>query len=371
MKIAFNREKFQAAFQTAAAVAPARSPKPILQNVKLEVTAGGATLSATDMELGVRVDVEGVEVEKAGSAVLPKDRFTSILRESSDETLTIETDEQGAIVKGDRSKFRLPSENPEEFPDVAKFAEEKYHTVTARVLRELIRRTVFATDVETARYALGGVLLEFEPDKIVAVGTDSRRLAKMEGPATTEGGHESGDVTTIVPSKAMQVLERSLTNDEANVQIAARGNDILILSDRVTLYSRLVEGRFPKWRDVIPKNRKASRVEMTAGPLHSIIRQAAIVATNESRGIDFNFEKGSLVLTGATSEIGESRVEMPVSFDDDPTVLRLDHRFVSDFLRVLDPGRSFTFEVEDGDKAALLSTDDGYDYVIMPLKRDV
>ena len=177
MKVTCDREQLLAAFQTAAAVAPARSPKPILQNVKLEVAENSAIILATDLEVGVRTVVSGVDVQVGGAAVLPVARFGSILRESSDERLRIETDAQATIVRGERSEFRLPAENPQEFPAVTDFAETKYHQLPTRLLKELIRRTAFATDNESSRYALGGVLLEFAADKITGVGTDGRRLA--------------------------------------------------------------------------------------------------------------------------------------------------------------------------------------------------
>ena len=123
----------------------------------------------------------------------------------------------------------------------------------------MIRRTVFATDNESSRYALGGVLLELGADKIIAVGTDGRRLAKMEGPAKSVGGHQTGDNTTIVPTKAMHLIERALTDADAEVQIAARANDILVKSPRVTIYSRLVEGRFPKLAGRVSRSAAASR----------------------------------------------------------------------------------------------------------------
>ena len=134
-------------------------------------------------------------------------------------------------------------------------------------MRELIRRTIFATDNESSRYALGGVLLEMAADKITGVGTDGRRLAKMEVPAQGVGGHQTGDSMTIVPTKAMQLIERALTDGDAEIQIAARANEVLVRSPRATIYSRLVEGRFPKWRDVFPQRTGAMKVELTVGPL--------------------------------------------------------------------------------------------------------
>ena len=370
MKVTCDREAFLAAFQTAAAVVPSRSPKPILQNIKLEVTDQGAILLATDLEIGIRIQVPGIQAQVPGSAILPLGRFGSILRESSDTTLRLESDGQGTLVRGERSEFKLPAENPQEFPTVADFNETAFHELPARLLRELIKRTIFATDNESSRYALGGVLLEMGPDKIVGVGTDGRRLAKMEVPARSVGGHQSGDSMTIVPSKAMQLIERALTDGDAEIQLAARANEILVRSPRATIYSRLVEGRFPKWRDVFPQRSGVIRIDLTVGPLYSAVRQAAIVTSEESRGVDFNFEAGSLVLSGRAAELGQSRIELPIAYDGSPTSITLDPRYVSDFLKVLDPEKVITMELKDAESAAVCSTDDGYGYVIMPLARD-
>ena len=370
MKISFEREKFHAAFQTAAAVAPARSPKPILQNVKLEVSKEGAQLMATDLEVGIRINVSGVTVEAPGSAVLPIARFGPILRESVDEKLHLESDGQSSQIRGDRSQWKLPVENPDEFPNVAVFKEEKFHELAARLFREMVRRTVFATDNESSRYALGGVLLEMDADKMIAVGTDGRRLAKMEGPAHSVGGHQTAGQTTIVPSRAMNLLERAVVDSDGEVQLSARVNDILIRSPRFTIYSRLVEGRFPKWRDVFPHRSDAVKIELSVGPLHSAVRQAAIATSEESRGIDFTFENGLLVLSGRAADVGQSRVELPVAYSGPKVSIALDPRFFSDFLRVLDPEKTFTLELKDSDSAAVCTTDDGYGYVIMPLARD-
>src|SRR3974390_420552 len=177
MKITCEREKLLHAFQTAASVAPARSPKPILQNLKLDVHDD----KGIDLEVGIRIDVEGICVEAPGSVVLPISRFLSILRESSDEKLAVESDGRKILVRGPGSEFQLPSENPDEFPAVGLFDEARYHELPARFFREVVRRTVFATDNESSRYALGGVLLELAPDHIMAVATDGRRLARQGG----------------------------------------------------------------------------------------------------------------------------------------------------------------------------------------------
>jgi DNA polymerase-3 subunit beta len=370
MKISCDREQLLHAFQTVATVAPARSPKPILQNVKLDATQGGVALTATDLEIGIRHAVTGVDVQAPGSIVLSVARFGSILRENTDQTLHIESDGQGTTIRGERSKFQLPAENPAEFPPVADFSESAFFEIPARLLRELIRRTVFATDNESSRYALGGVKLEFDEGGITAVGTDGRRLAKMSGPIAAHGGAAAPQQNTIVPTRAMQLIERAIAPSDAELQMAIRGNEFLVHSPRATIAARLLEGRFPDWRKVFPAAGSGTQIELAAGPTHAAVRQAAIVTSEESRGIDFTFGDGSVVLAGKAAEVGQSRVEVPIGYAGGELTITLDPRFVVDFLKVLDADKTFTIELKDSDSAAMCSTDDGYAYVIMPLARD-
>ena len=369
MKVKIKRESFLKVFQVAAAVAPARSPKTILQNVKMDVTDKGGLLTATDMEVGVRLNIPDLEVDTAGTAVIPVQRLSLILRESSDEFLFIESDPDKTLVTGQSSRFELQSQNPDEFPEVADFEDSDYFEVTAGVMRELIKRTLFATDSESSRYALGGVLLEMEDDSIVAVGTDGRRLAKMQG-ALSKVGNPSVGSATIVPARAMQLIERILPDDSVSIQLAARANDLLIREPGCVFYTRLVEGRFPKWREVLPDRNDSHRIDIPVGPMYSALRQAAIVSSEESRGVDFTFSEGSLVLSNSTAEVGQSRIEMPVPFDKEELTITLDHRYVADFLKVLQPDKTFTLDIENGEQAAYCVTEDNYGYVIMPLAKD-
>jgi DNA polymerase-3 subunit beta len=370
VKLVIDRNAFANLFQLAAAVAPTRSPKPILQNIKIEATKDDTILTATDTEVGVRLHVPNVEVKTPGAAVIPVSRLSMILRESTDDTLELTTDGEKTIVEGKHSRFELQGQNPDEFPDVSDFDEKNYYEIIGSVFHELIKRTLFATDAESSRYALGGILLEFSESKVIAVGTDGRRLAKMEGPIKTVG-KPGGSGTTIVPSKSMQLMDRILPhNSEASVKIATRQNDLLVQHDTSVFSTRLVEGRFPKWRDVIPTRQESTRIDLPVGPIHSALKQAAIVSSEESRGIDFTFKDGSLVLTNSTAEVGQSRVEMPVPYEAGEMTITLDHRFVSDFLKVLEPEKNFTFDIENGESAAYCLTEDNYGYVIMPLSRE-
>jgi DNA polymerase-3 subunit beta len=374
MKVRLTREPLLAALQSASAVVPARSPKPVLSNVKLEVQGTSAVLSATDLEVGIRIDLEGVEPGAAGAVLLPSGRLMAIVRESQPGTVfDIHSDGTAAVVKAPRSEFRLPAEDPLEFPSVATFPTEACFELSQPLVRELVRRTVFSTDNESSRYALGGVLLELttqsSPVSVIAVGTDGRRLAKMEGPATTKDGSPA-DAQPIVPARAMQLMERCLGDASMPVQVAVRPSEILVKTGPTTISARLVEGRFPRWRDVFPDRPDASQVKIVAGPLLAAVRQAAIVTSEQSKGVDFSFEPGQLVLSGRSAESGESRIELPIEHAGPVVKIKLDPRFLSEFLRVLDGAVTVTLELTDAQSACVCRTDDGYGYVIMPLAAD-
>jgi len=240
----------------------------------------------------------------------------------------------------------------------------------ARFFREIVRRTVFATDSESSRYALGGVLLELTADHITAVATDGRRLARQEGPAKSVGDLPAGDRMTIIPTRAMQLLDRAIGDKEEVLQLSARENDVLIKSGRIVMYSRLVEGRFPKWRDVFPRRDNTQRIELSVGPFYAAVRQAMIVTSDERRGVDFTFAQGKAILVAHGAEYGESHVEMPIAYEGPEIVITLDPRYLNEFLRVLNPESTLLMELRDSESAAVCSTDDGYAYVIMPLARD-
>ena len=373
MKIRCPREPLLQALQAAAAVVPARSPKPVLSNVKVEATREGAVLSATDLEVGIRIEIEGVEVAAEGAVLLPSGRLAAIVRESAAGTVfDLHSDGTAAVVQAPRSQFRLPAEDPLEYPSVSAFPGSPCFEVAAPLMRELVRRTVFATDNESSRYALGGVLVELGGGEVIAVGTDGRRLAKMQGPVTVhaDGATPPADAQPIVPAKAMQLIERCVGPADVPVQIAVRPSEILAKSGSTTISARLVEGRFPRWRDVFPDRPEAIRIGIVAGPFLAAVRQAAIVTSEQSKGVDFGFEAGQLVLSGRSAESGESHIELPIDHAGAPLRIKLDPRFVSEFLRVLDGGTTVTVELTDSQSACVCRTEDGYGYVIMPLAAD-
>jgi DNA polymerase-3 subunit beta len=369
MKLSCSRSALAAAFQTVSGVIPTRTPKPILQNVKLEAAAGQAVLIGTDQEVGIRYRLAEANVEVAGEVLLPTNRVLSILREMQGDAVFIETTDSGTVISGERAKYKLGAENPAEFPLVAEFDEQNAVTIAANVLKQMIQRTVFATDTESTRYALGGVLVEIKGDSIVMAATDTRRLAVMRGQCTASGKAAAENAIPVVPSKALALIERTLSDNDTPVSIAIRNNDVLVKTPLATIYSRLVEGRFPKYQDVIPAQ-CTSTVELVVGPFYSAVRQAQIVTSEESRGVDFEIAPGLMTLASRAAEIGESKVELPISYDGAPLVITFDPRYVAEFLRVLEPEQPIRLELTDSESAAVFRTDDGYIYIVMPLSRD-
>ena len=369
MKLTCSRTVLAGAFQTVSGVVPTRTPKPILQNIKLQALPGQLIITGTDQEIGIRYQVNDVNVQRPGEALLPTSRTAAILRELQGEEVTIEVADEVTYIRGERSEYKLGYTDPAEFPAVAEFEFSDYFIVAADQFRQLIRRTVFATDTESTRYALGGVLLDIKDSRLTLAATDTRRLAVARGTCSAHGSPKSENTAPVIPSKAMTLIERSLGGSEEPVWIVIRQNDVLVRSGPTTLYSRLVEGRFPRYEDVIPKQSEIT-VDLVAGPFHSAVRQAQIVTSDESRGVDFRFAAGLLTLTSAAAEVGQSKIELPIALDQGDLSIVFDPRYVSDFLKVLPPEQALQLELQDSDSAALFKTMDGYQYIVMPLAKD-
>lgn len=347
-----------------AAVAP-RDVKPILRNLKAIAEPDRCTLMATDLELGIRLEVRGVKVEETGEAILPAARTLSILREATDEELHLEANAEKCLVRGQYNEFEMPSEDPANFPDVPAFTADQYHELTAGQLRDMIRRTIFAAAVENPRYAVTGVLWELEDNQARLIATDGRRLAVDQGTATPFGGHDTKGQTPVVPTKAMGLLERNLSDAEEIVRVSFRPNEVLFKTERAMVYSRLVEGRYPAYREVFPK-KATSKVPLSVGPFYSAVRQAAIMTDDESKKVTFSFTKGKLTLQASGAETGRSKVELPLEYEGRAVDIRFDPKYLTDMLRVLDEDAALTLELVDGTSPALFRTGN-YSYIVMPL----
>ncbi len=366
MKAICHREGLLSACQLASAAIPARDVKPILKNLKAIAGDGRCTLMGTDMEVGIRLDVQGLTILEPGEAILPAAKLLAILRETRDGELTIEADPSACLIKGPSLEFEMPSEDPAQFPDLPTFAEDKFHEITAGSLREMIRRTVFAAADETARYSMTGVLWELDENVAKLVATDGRRLALTQGIATGYGGHTTKGQAPVVPTKAMNLLERNLQDDEETVKICLRPNEVLFRTERSVIYSRLVEGRFPDYKQVMPK-KQGTRIVLQAASFQAAVRQAAIMTDEDSKRVTFRFSKNNLTLKAQGATAGRSKVELPIEYDGKTLEIGFNPAYLVDMLKVLPQDAELTLDLIDAGSPALYRCGAEYSYLVMPL----
>jgi DNA polymerase-3 subunit beta len=366
MKMVCHREGLLSACQLASVAVSTRDVKPILKNLKALIEGDRCTLMATDLELGIRLEVRGIKVEEPGDAILPAARLTAILRESTDEELHLEAGPDACFVRGQHTEFEMPGEDPGEFPDVPAFEGDKYHELPAGQLREMIHRTIFAVAAENPRYALTGIMWELEKTTVRLVATDGRRLAIVDGTTTVQTGPDTKGQTPVVPTKAMGLLERNLQDPDERVRVILRPNEALFKTERAMIYSRLVEGRYPPYREVFPK-KQTVKIPLEIGPFQTAVRQAAIMTDEETKKVTFAFAPKKLTLQARGATTGRSKVELPISYDGKPINISFDPKYVTDMLRILTPDNPLTLELIDGNSVALFRSGENYSYIVMPL----
>lgn len=368
MKATTNREGLLTAFTVVAGVVPARSPKQILENVKLEIGEGQeATLSGTDLDVGIRYRVSGATAIQPGQSVIPCAKVIAILREMPDETIEIDSSGNVVTLRGSTSRFELNSADPLQFPEVITSDAPLPCRIKSSVLETMIKRTVFAAAQENSRYALNSVLFEVDGSVARMVATDGKRLAIMPGPVTCDEPPPRG--TYLIPPKTLHLALKVLVDPEEEVGFSLREGEFLLRTTKVTVHSRLTEGRFPQYQDVIPAAGKI-QIPLATAPFATAVRQARIVTDKNSKGVDFLFDQGNLTLNSLGSEVGQSTVRMPISYDGKAIQVTFDPQFLIDALRVVDPDGEIQLHMSDGGKASVLRSPDEYAYVVMPLTRD-
>jgi DNA polymerase-3 subunit beta len=370
-RITIEVKPFAEALAAIQGVIPTRSPRPILQNFLLRVDPdGGSTVQATDLEVGVTHRVVGVKAEAPLSLALVLDprRFGGWLRATRDAELDLYLDGATVEIRGPTSQFTCPTEDPTLYPTIPEFPAAPGHHVAAADLRRLIRRTAFCCDPQSTRYALGGTLWERGPDSLTMVGTDGRRLAHATAPAVGAGVEGDPKEAPVVPLKALKLLERVLDDLDGPATVVVAGSAAFVRTERADVYARLVEGRFPRYRDVFP-GRPEATVPFEAGTLLAAVEQAQIATSEESRGVDFHFAAGRLRAEARAADVGAADVELACAYEGPPLVITFDARYLADCLKVLDPTLPIELDLIDAKNAAVLRTQDGYQFVLMPLTR--
>ena len=371
MKVVCPVEGLLAACQIAQMAVAPRTTKPILSHVKAVAQDDALVLMATDLEVGIRYELRGIKVSRAGSAILPIGKLVSILREASDSEVAIDAGEEKTKVTLRGGKYELPGGDPAEFPDVPTFeSADRYHEITAGVLRTMIKRTQFAANRKdsTARFSVNGVLWDAEKGQARLVATDTKRLAMANGPVEMFGEVEEEKTQShLVPLKAIGLLERNLTDDGERIRVALKANDALFQTERATIYTRLVEGRFPPYQQFIPK-KFPTKIAINVPEFHAKVRQAAITSDDESKRVDFSFEPGRVTLAARGPETGSSEVEMVLpDFTGTAVKIAFDPIYLTEMFRAIDGEPNATLELIDSLKPAVFRLGDNYLYLVMPM----
>lgn len=368
MKVICNRGALLEAISVAGNVVASRTPKPVLQCLKLTAEGNALTVAATDLEVAIRYTDNQVQVDEPGEVLLPADKLRDIVRESIDDTIAIEVGEgeagSTASIRGQDSHFKIFTQRVSEFPPVPDFEGQADFTIPGGALKQLIGQTLFAAAKESTRYAFNGVLVVAKGKKINLVSTDGRRLAMAKGDLSEDKLSKDG-ATAIIPAKALQLIDKLIDDPEEAVGFQMRENQVIFHTTSATLTSNLVEGQFPPYEDVIPKDTDKQMSAGTADFL-SAIRRAALLTTEESKGVRMAFGKKGLVLTSRSPESGEATVNFPCKFEGSDVEIGFNPTFLTEALRVVDSD-DVTLELTAANRPGLLKGGPNFLYVIMPV----
>jgi DNA polymerase-3 subunit beta len=365
MKANFNREALAEALGLLTSIVPSRTPKPILQCVKITAGEKDVRICATDLEVGINYCVSGVQVEDAGAVVVPADKLTAIVRESADEVLSLEATEGTCEIKGSDSHFTVYGQEPEQYPSVPDFDGAAGLEIALDKLQEGIEQCLFATAKESTRYAINGVLWEIKGKKLSLVATDGRRLARTRVSLASVSDGAAAKAKIIMPAKTMGLLGRLSGSDKDSVAVRLVDNQTVLRCGNAVISSNLVEGNFPKYEDIIPSDYDKKLTLSTEAAL-SAVRRSALLTSEESRGIKLSVGKGCLVFSARAPETGDAEIKMAVEYKGEPIEIGFSPQFLIDVLRVIKtPG--FELELGQSDRPGLIRSGKDFLYVLMPI----
>ena len=319
------------------------------------------------MELALQYTITQVDIATAGVALIPAGKLSEIVNNSPDDTLTLETTGESTTIKGSDAHYKVFGYNAEEFPPISSFEGEADFTITAGALRQLLDRTRFAAAREMTRYAINGVLFERKGKKVSLVATDGHRLAQTKDDIAGDGK----DVSAVVPIKAINLIERLLVDPEQSVSLQFKENKLFVQvasetgGVASTMSSSLVEGTFPPYGDVIPKD-SDKKVTLNRDRFLSAVRRAALLTNEESKGVRLAFASGTLSIQSRAPEMGEAKIDLPVEYTGEAIEIGFNPTYLMDALKVAD-GEQVTFEMKTSNKPGLLRSGPGFLYVVMPV----
>jgi DNA polymerase III subunit beta len=367
MKFTISREKLQEGLQAVTAAVPAKTTLPVLANLLVETTERGIRFSATDLDIAVSTEVSA-DVETPGAITIPAKKLSEIARELPPSPVKISASgEQRVTLECGRSKFKLLGLPRDEFPTFPSVRFNESWRVKSGELQKLISHTAFAVSTEESRPILNGVLWELREERMRMVATNGHRLAKMELPVD---GSTAPPGDLIVPPKALEQIRRLFPAEE-ELEIARGDNHLGFRSPFTSVFTRLVEGPYPNYEQVIPKDNDRYALADKAA-LTQALKRMSVIASDQTHRIRLSFNTGMLKFSVTTPDLGEASDELPVNYTGDQLDIGFNATYLLEILRYMPteqvrltfkaPERAATIEPEGWDDPAK------YLCLVMPLR---
>jgi DNA polymerase III subunit beta len=367
MKVICEKDELIKGSQIVQTVVSPKSTLPILSNFLFETENQKIKLSSTNLEVGVSCYIKG-EIVKEGSITVPAKRFADIIRElPSTENIEIKADDASQIdVKCGKSKFMLMGLPKSDYPVLPDFPEEKTFMIQAEALAAMFRKTSFSVSNDETRYVLNGIYLIIENGTLKFVATDGRRLAFI----TREGFDKKMSQKVIIPIKAVSEIQRilSVSDGKEEVKVGVAQNQIAFKIGSITLISRLIDGTYPSYEQVIPKKFDL-QIKLNVKQTLSAVKQMAILTSEKASVVKFIFGKNVLRLTAQSQGLGSGEVEIDIQHSGPNIEIAFNPLFLIDILRNIDEDE-VNFELTNPLNPALIVPlkDKQYQSVVMPMR---
>ena len=367
MRFTISREKLQEGLSAVAASIPAKTTLPVLANILLETTERGIRLSGTDLDIAVSTEV-AADVETPGAITIPAKKLQEIARELPPSPVKISaTGEQRISLECGRSRFKLLGLPKDEFPAFPSVRFDESWRIKSGDLQKLIQHTSFAVSTEESRPILNGVLWELRPERMRMVATNGHRLARMELPIASTGA-ATGDL--IVPPKALDQIRRLFPAEE-ELEIARGDNHLGFRSPFTAVYTRLIEGPYPNYEQVIPKDNDKYAIADKAS-LTQALKRMSVIASDQTHRIRLSFNAGMLKFSVQTPDLGEAADELPIRFEGDQLDIGFNASYLLEILRYM-PTEEIRLTFKAPERAATVEPEGWTDpaqylCLVMPLR---
>ncbi|CAA6676390.1 MULTISPECIES: DNA polymerase III subunit beta [unclassified Lentimonas] len=373
MKFKINQDHFSNGLQQVLNVVGSRATMPILSNVLIEAEEGHISLTTTNLDLGIRCRIKA-DVSEPGGITLPVRKLATIIRELPQNEVFIETgDNNQAKITSGGSLFKIMGISTEEFPPLPSFENRHVFELSQAEIVSMLKSVSYGQSNDENRYILNGVYFNFADEKLTLVATDGRRLALTA--LDTEISEDNAG-SLILPAKTVAELERLMGKGE-KVKIAFNDRQAAFeigiddagdtgLVDHLYLVSKIVEGNYPNYRQVIPKETE-HRVKIERELMLECVHRAALVTSDKSNSVKLKVSKNLLEISGSSSEYGESHESMAIAYDGPEVQVAFNPQFLMEPLKALTKDEVF-FEFKDELSPGLFKTLDNFICVIMPLR---